>query len=146
MTRAVSSTVHVPASPEEVFDLLTDARRHPEIDGSGMVRGDIDAPARLTYGARFRMRMHLVVPYRITNTVVEYAENRRIAWRHMGRHIWRYELEPDGEGTLVTETFDWSRALSPRLLELAGYPAKNLRAIEATLARLQARFAGSASG
>ncbi len=143
MTRSVSSTAHVTAPPANVFDLLADPRRHPEIDGSGMVRGQIDAPPRLSYGARFSMKMHLVVPYRITNTVVEFADDHVIAWRHLGRHVWRYTLEPEGEGTLVTEAFDWSTALVPKAIELAGYPAKNLRAIEATLVRLQKAFAES---
>jgi hypothetical protein len=138
--RRVSRTAHVPAPPSAIFDLLADPRRHAEIDGSGMVRGGISGPERLGYGDRFAMRMHLVVPYRITNTVVELSEDRRIAWRHFGRHIWRWSLEPDGDGTAVTEEFDWSGALSPRALELAGYPARNAAAIEASLARLVARF------
>jgi uncharacterized protein YndB with AHSA1/START domain len=140
MSRQVSHTITVDAAPSEVFDLLADPRRHAEIDGSGMVRGDLEAPARLSYGAKFRMKMRMVVPYRITNEVVEFSENRLIAWRHMGRHIWRWELEPDGDGTRVTETFDWSTALSPRGLELLGYPQRNARAIQETLARLAERL------
>jgi uncharacterized protein YndB with AHSA1/START domain len=136
MSRSVSHSVTVPAPPEEIFDLLADPRRHAEIDGSGMVRGDLRAPDRLSYGATFSMRMRLIVPYLITNTVVEFAENRLIAWRHVGRHIWRWELEPEGDGTRVTETFDWSTALSPRALELLGYPQRNSEAIRKTLARL----------
>jgi hypothetical protein len=92
------------------------------------------------------MKMHFGVPYRITNTVVELSENRLIAWRHLGRHIWRWELEPDGAGTRVTETFDWSTALSPRLLELLGYPERNSRAIRATLDRLVDRWSRNPSG
>ena len=38
---------------------------------------------------------------------VEYKENEVIAWRHLGRWIWRYELqELSPNKTLVTETFD----------------------------------------
>jgi hypothetical protein len=33
---------------------------------------------------------------------------RLIAWRHVGPHRWRYELEPDPAGTRVTETWDAS--------------------------------------
>ena len=146
MSRSVSRSVTVPASPEEVFALLADPRRHAEIDGSGTVKGRLRGPQRLSSGARFGMRMRLVVPYVITNTVVEFEEGRRIAWRHFGRHVWRYQLEPaPGGGTVVTESFDWSRALSPKALELAGVPAMNTRSIERTLARLQERFAGSAA-
>jgi hypothetical protein len=92
------------------------------------------------------MRMRFLVPYVITNTVVEFEEGRRIAWRHFGHHVWRYQLEPaPGGGTVVTETFDWGPARSPRGLELAGIPARNTRSIERTLAQLQERFAGRAA-
>ena len=138
MSLAVSRSVVVQAPAQEVFDLLADPARHPEFDGSGSVKARLRGAPRLGPGARFGMRMQIVVPYVIGNTVVEFEEGRRIAWRHFGRHVWRYELEPVAGGTRVTETFDWSGALSPRALELVGYPAKNARSIEQTLPRLKA--------
>ena len=33
------------------------------------------------------------MPYRISSTVMEFVENRLIAWAHFGKHRWRYELE-----------------------------------------------------
>ncbi|MFC4945453.1 SRPBCC family protein [Pseudonocardia sp. GCM10023141] len=138
--RSVSAEVVVAAPPEQVFALLADPRRHHEIDGSGTVRSAVQGPDRLAAGATFGMRMHWVLPYVIQNTVVEFEENRRIAWRHFGRHIWRYELEPVAGGTQVTETFDWAPSLVPRGLELWGAPERNLRSIEATLGRLEQVF------
>lgn len=140
MSRSVSRSAVVPAPPEQVFDLLADPRRHAEIDGSGTVRGVVHGPDRLGLGARFGMRMRLGLPYVIRNEVVELVPDRRIAWRHLGHHVWRYELEPHDGGTRVTETFDWSPARSPRALELCGIPARNARAIDGTLRRLVARF------
>jgi uncharacterized protein YndB with AHSA1/START domain len=137
--------VVVAAPPEAVFDLLADPARHPELDGSGTVQGRRSGPARLALGARFGMRMRLGVPYAITNEVVEFEEGRRIAWRHLGHHVWRWELAPVPEGTRVTETFDWGVARSPRALELARVPARNARSIEATLARLP-QVVGAAAG
>jgi uncharacterized protein YndB with AHSA1/START domain len=142
MSRSVSRSVVVDAPPAAVFALLADPARHADLDGSGTVRGQLRGPRRLRLGSRFGMRMHLLVPYVITNTVVELEEDRRIAWRHLGRHVWRYELEPVDGGTRVTETFDWSGALSPRVLELLGYPDRNARGIEATLPRLKALVEG----
>lgn len=136
----MSRSAVVPAPPSQVFDLLADPRRHAEIDGSGTVRGQVEGPERLSLGARFGMRMHLVVPYRMTSEVVELEPDRRIAWRHLGHHVWRYELEPVDGGTLVTETFDWAPARAPRALELLRIPARNTRGIEATLERLQRAF------
>jgi uncharacterized protein YndB with AHSA1/START domain len=142
--RQVSRDVVVDAPPSAVFALLADPREHGRFDGSGTVRSAIAGPERLALGARFGMSMRIGVPYTINNEVVEFEEDRRIAWRHAGHHRWRYELEPVGEGaTKVTETFDWSGARIPKLLELVGYPARNARAIEATLPRLKACVEGS---
>ncbi len=140
-SRSVSRSTVVPVPPAAVFDLLADPHRHAELDGSGTVRAPLRAPARLAAGARFGMRMHLVVPYVMTSTVVEFEEGRRLAWRHLGHHVWRWELAPVPEGTRVTETFDWSTSLAPRVLEAAGVPARNARSIEKTLARLPALLA-----
>ncbi|MBA2577236.1 MAG: SRPBCC family protein [Euzebyaceae bacterium] len=141
MSRQVSRTTFVPAPPEAVFDLLADPALHADLDGSGTVRRSAGTPGRLRLGSTFGMSMRLGVPYRVTNRVVEFHENRRIAWRHWGRHVWRWELEPADGGTRVRETFDWSTALSPRAVELLRLPQRNARAIEATLARLAQRFA-----
>ncbi len=142
----MSRSVVVAAPPEQVFALLADPARHAELDGSGTVRGRVSGPARLALGDRFRMRMRLGLPYVISNQVVEFEEGRRIAWRHFGRHVWRYEVEPVDGGARVTETFDWAPALAPRLLELARIPARNARGIEQTLARLARRWPAPAGG
>ena len=141
MSRSVSRSAVVPAPPAEVFGLLTDPRRHAEIDGSGTVKGVTQGPEQLSLGDRFGMRMRLGVPYVISSEVVELEPDRRIAWRHVGHHVWRYELEPVDGGTRVTETFDWANARSPLALELLGIPARNARSIDATLERLVAHFA-----
>lgn len=138
--RSLSRSTVVSATPGEVFDLLADPRRHAELDGSGTVRRCVTGPRRLGPGARFGMSMHQVVPYRMTNEVVEYEEGRRIAWRHVGRHVWRWELDPVDGGTRVTETFDWAPARAPAVLELIRAPQRNARAIEASLERLRQRF------
>lgn len=148
-TRSVSGSVVVDAPPAAVFELLVTPARHREFDGSDMVGRALAGAQRLHLGARFGMAMRyrspLRFPYRIVNVVVEYVEGRRVAWRHFSRHVWRYELVPLDAGgrTRVTETFDWSGAVSPRAIEWLGYPRANARAIEATLARLQALFSPS---
>lgn len=141
--RQISRSRVVAASPGAIFDLLADPARHPELDGSGSVRGSLSTgPRRLELGARFGMRMRLGLPYTILNTVVEFEEGRLIAWRHFSGHRWRWRLaELSGGRTEVTETFDWSTARSPRAIELLGFPDRNRKGIEATLDRLVARFA-----
>jgi uncharacterized protein YndB with AHSA1/START domain len=135
--RQVSRSIEIDAPPRTVFDLLADPRRHPDFDGSGTVRSAVSGPARLSLGATFGVAMRIRLPYRIANTVVEFEEDRRIAWRHFGRHRWRFELEPVGSGTRVTETFDWSTSLGPALIDRTSFPAMNARSIEATLPRLK---------
>ncbi len=139
--RIVSRSVFVPAPAHEIFDLLANPRRHSEIDGSGSVKdAQIDAPERLSLNAQFGMNMRIGVPYKMTNTVVEFEENSRIGWRHFGGHIWRYILEPAEGGTNVTEQFDWSTAKSPLMLQVIRAPQNNARAIEKTLANLEKLF------
>ncbi|MBV8933894.1 MAG: SRPBCC family protein [Kutzneria sp.] len=140
--RQVSVTRTVPARAEEIFDLLADPRKHALIDGSGTVlKCAADAPVRLAKGARFAMDMRVGLPYKITNTVVEFEEGRLIAWRHFGGHRWRWRLRPLGEdGTEVTETFDWTHARAALLFRLVNVPARNKRAMQRTLDRLVEHF------
>ncbi|MCO1654412.1 SRPBCC family protein [Pseudonocardia humida] len=142
--REVSASTVVAAAPAEVFELLADPRRHREFDGSGTVRTAVAGPPRLGPGARFGMAMHWGLPYRIRNTVVEFEEGSRIAWRHFGRHVWCYRLEPVPGGTRITESFDWGPSLSPWALEKWGAPARNLASIRATLRRLSDILGGPA--
>lgn len=132
--------MHAPA--ERIFDLLTDPAKHPLIDGSGTVlaaRGG--NPERLELGSTFGMDMRLGLSYRITNKVVEYERDRLIAWRHLARHRWRWELDPiDANTTRVTETFDWSHAPGGFSYGLLGFLAGNTKGIEASLRRLQDMF------
>ncbi len=136
--RKVSVSTEVSASPEAIFELLADPAQHPLLDGSGTVLATRDAPGRLKLGSRFAMQMRHGVPYRVVNTVVEFDDGRRIAWRHVSGHRWIWELEPlPGDRTRVTETFDWSTAHTPGLIELLGYPQRNERGMLATLERVE---------
>lgn len=136
--RVVSDSIVIDAPAAKIFDLLADPRRHGSIDGSGALRGTVSGPERLGLGDRFGMQMRIVLPYRVTNTVVEYEPDRRIAWQHVARHTWRYELSPAGpDQTTVTESWDWSGSPVARPMELMGFPAKNTQAIRRTLRRLK---------
>ena len=121
--------------------MLATPREHTTVDGSGSVRSVVTAPERLELGSRFTMRMKLVVPYRMTSEVVEFDEPRLIAWRHLGKHVWRYRLRAVDGGTEVTEEFDWSLKPHHRGYALLGIPRRNAAAIEATLDRLADHFA-----
>ena len=108
----------IPAPPEAIFDLLADPTRHRDIDGSGTVQGAKGESHRLALGDSFGMSMKMGLPYSMVSTVIEFDENRRIAWqthgptaigRYVGGRIWRYELEPVDDGTRVRESWDISQ-------------------------------------
>lgn len=133
------------APPEKIFALLADAARHQDFDGSGTVRDAHGSPAPLTLGAKFGMSMRLGIPYSMVCTVVEYEENRRIAWqprpaypivrRLAGGRIWRYELEPVEGGTRVRESWDISHEVwKPLVRPARAHTRKNM---VATLQRLE---------
>ena len=103
--KSASIIINAPAS--KIFDVIANPQMHSIIDGSNSVRSVIKGPKRLALGSKFGMNMEIGVKYRITNTVVEFEENRLIAWRHLGRWIWRYELkEITPTQTVVIESFD----------------------------------------
>ncbi|MEM9654671.1 MAG: SRPBCC family protein [Actinomycetota bacterium] len=138
--RIVSATRDIDASAAEIFELLADPGKHHLFDGSDtVVAGDPKNPERLALGDRFGMSMKLGVPYRMTSEVVEFEEDRVIAWRHIGHHVWRYELEPlSATSTRVTESFNWGVARFPPVYEWVGYPARHEKNMARTLERLDA--------
>jgi hypothetical protein len=77
----------------------------------------------------------------MTNTVVEFDENRRIAWQHFGGHIWRYILEPVDGGTKATEQFDYNGSKSILILKLRGSMKSNENAMKKTLENIEQHFA-----
>jgi hypothetical protein len=94
------------------------------------------------------MGMKMGVRYSTVNTVVEFEENRLIAWQtgpkgklepYVAGRIWRYELEPQGDRTLVRESWDITGDHQRALLRLGDiYSRKTRRDMELTLARLDA--------
>ncbi|BBY76379.1 hypothetical protein MPRF_32780 [Mycolicibacterium parafortuitum] len=141
--RAVSRSVQVSAPVAALFELIADPHRHPEIDGSGTVRDvDVKGPHRLNTGDKFTVGMtQYGVPYKITSKVTAVEENRVVEWEHPLGHRWRWELAEVGPGaTKVTETFDYSTAKLPVMIELLGMQKKNADGIESTLLALANRF------
>jgi uncharacterized protein YndB with AHSA1/START domain len=128
----------IQASPELLFSIVADPAMHPRMDGSGSVRSAQDGnPERLSLGAQFGMQMHLAKSYSITNTVIEFEEGRRLAWRHFNGHVWRYVFEPVGNGTRVIEQWDSRPARGKITLQLLGFARRNRRGMRATLQRLE---------
>jgi Polyketide cyclase / dehydrase and lipid transport len=96
--------------------------------------------------------MKIGVPYAMVSTVIEFEENRRIAWQTRGPtpvgklvagRIWRYEIEPVDGGCIVRESWDLSQesaVTKPFARMGAEQTRKNM---EATLARIEAVATGT---
>jgi len=147
----VERTITQPA--EAIFAFLADPRRHRDIDGSGAVRDAKEAPERAKLGDQFSMAMKLGIPYTMVSTVIEFEDNRRIAWqsrppgvmgKFTGGRIWRYELEPVEGGTRVRETWDISQEKGTKLALRAGRVHQHTReSMEATLEKIEKLLASS---
>jgi hypothetical protein len=137
----------IPAGPAAIFALIADASRHPEIDGSDTVKQvKPGAPHVLGLGATFGMSMQMGVRYSMVSTVIEFEQDRRVAWqtrpggfvgRFVAGRIWRYELEPVEGGTRVRESWDISQDHQRVLLRLGGLPEKTAAHMATTLERIE---------
>ncbi len=146
----------IKAPPNRIFALLADAGKHASFDGSESVNRATQKSAPLTMGSKFGMAMRgrketLFIPYRTTNTVIEYEPDRRIAWQTtamgglVGGRIWRYELSPAPEGaagTLVRETWDVSQDKQKAMITSGSMPSQTEAGIRATLERIATLLEG----
>lgn len=146
-TLTVQRTIAAP--PEAIFALVADATRHQEIDGSGSLRGAKGEPQPLALGTKFGMSMHMGASYSTVNEVVEFEQDRRIAWKTtgfgglIGGRVWRYELEPTTEGTVVRETWDLSDERGAFLVKRTSMPTATEKAMRKTLERIATLVEGS---
>ena len=137
----------IKALPDKIFALVADAGKHASIDGTESVNHATDASVPLSMGTKFGIAMRgrketLFLPYRTTNTVIEYEPGRRIAWKttfaggRVGGRIWRYELEAAPDGTLVRETWDVSQDKQKWMITSGSIPQKTADGMRATLERI----------
>lgn len=137
MTRRVSATRTIAAPAATIFALLADPRQHVRLDGSGALSQLKSSPERLFLGATFSMHMKdFGVPYVTNNVVVDFVENKSIAWHHFSHFVWRYDLDEVDGATTVTESFDYSPPWGVFIIPL-GWPRRNEAAMRETLERLE---------
>jgi uncharacterized protein YndB with AHSA1/START domain len=143
MTTRFQATVTVSASPQRVFELLTNPARHNEFDATGMV-GLPASPVRLTrVGQVFVMNMTYhdgdhVEHYQSDNHVIAFEPPRVVAWAtaaHDGEPLgwlWRYDVEPVAGGAAVTLTYDWTDA-PPENIKRFGLPLMDIEGLAGSL-------------
>ncbi len=143
----------IKAPPNTIFALLADAGKHASFDGSESVDHATQNSVPLTMGSKFGMAMRgrketLFIPYRTTNTVIEYEPDQRIAWQTtaigglVGGRIWRYELSPADGGTRVRETWDVSQEKNKRMVVSGSMPQRTEQGMAATLDRIATLLEG----
>ncbi|BDZ59605.1 activator of Hsp90 ATPase-like protein [Barrientosiimonas humi] len=140
----VERTIDAPAS--EIFDVLSNPKRHPQLDGSGFVRSEDQGDRIQQVGDVFRMNMegdHMGGEYQTDNTVTGYAKDKLLAWQTAPADTdppgweWVWELEPQGpDSTLVRHTYDWSKVTDTALLQKVGFPLVTEDQLEDTLGKL----------
>lgn len=133
-----SARIVINAPAAKIFDIIARPALHPKIDGSNSVKSVNWGPDRLSLGAKFGMRMKIGIRYKITNIVVEFQDNELIAWRHLGRWVWRYELKQlTSDQTEVTESFDGRPSPFQWWLNARGSYSYVEKALAKTLVRLK---------
>ena len=112
-----STVIQAPA--EVIFELIADPAQQPRWDGNDNLAEAEPGQRVHQVGDVFTMKLTKDGAVR-ENHVVEFEEGSLIAWRpappgeEPPGHLWRWELEPSGDGTLVTHTYDWSELTDPK--------------------------------
>lgn len=140
----VQRTINAPAA--DIFDVLTNPHRHPDLDGSGMVRSGEHADRIKAVGDVFTMDMyaeHMGGDYKTDNHVTGYDTNKLVSWQTAPAGTepkgweWVWELEAQGsDTTLVTLTYDWSKVTDKQLLQRVSFPVISQDQLEDSLVRL----------
>jgi uncharacterized protein YndB with AHSA1/START domain len=118
----IAASGTVPASPAEVFRIVTDPAMHVEIDGSGMLQAAPGARRLETPGDTFEMDMDREplgdVPmgrYKALNTVTRIVPGALVEWnvgahdRGPYGHVYGWEIREVAAGeTEVTNYCEWS--------------------------------------
>src|SRR5439155_17324379 len=97
-SRIATASREVSAAPARIFELIADPSRQPEWDGNDNLANA--APGQRVRSVGDVFAMTLIMGAVRENHVVEFVEDRRIAWKpaEPGQapigHLWRWEVEP----------------------------------------------------
>ena len=110
-----SVSLRMQARPEDVYALVADVTRTPEFSPEILECTWLDGATGPSVGARFKARNK--VPNRPAwhnKPVVTVVEpGRQFSFARTEPFGWTYRFAPDGDGTLVTESYDVTRKVTP---------------------------------
>jgi hypothetical protein len=143
-----SVTVHMAAAPERIWDLVSDVTRIGSYSPETFEAEWLDGATGPAVGAKFRghvKRNGKGPTYWTTCTVSECVPGRVFAFgvgpQKKPLNVWRYQLEPAGDGTDVTESFQLADTAMLRLYwALLGWARgrTNREGMRTTLERIRA--------
>jgi uncharacterized protein YndB with AHSA1/START domain len=113
-----SVNAHIAARPETIYELVADVTRTPEFSPEIIECRWLDGATGPAVGARFKARNKMPNRPAFANkpvvTVVEPGKTFAFARTEpfAGTVEWRYDFAPDGEGTLVTESYTVTKPVS----------------------------------
>jgi uncharacterized protein YndB with AHSA1/START domain len=117
-----SVTVHMAAPPERVWELVSDVTRIGEFSPETFEAEWLDGATGPAVGAKFRghVKRNGKGPiYWVTCTVIVSEPGREFTFGTAGNteplNVWSYKLEPEGDGTDVTESFTLANKLLLRV-------------------------------
>lgn len=117
-----SVTVHMAAPPERIWELISDVTRIGRYSPETFEAEWLEGAAGPAVGARFRghvKRNGIGPTYWTTCTVLSSEPGREFSFGvGLGRkplNVWTYRLEPSGDGTDVTESFQLADTVAIRL-------------------------------
>ncbi|MDP4511824.1 SRPBCC domain-containing protein [Nonomuraea turcica] len=118
--RQIRTEIHISATPEQVWAILTDFKSYPEWNPlvPGM-RGEAVVGSRLTLPTALKPGSSIVVPMRAM--VEEATPPRRLAWRTrliasgVASSLHDFELTPDAGGTHVLHRETITGAMAPMM-------------------------------
>jgi uncharacterized protein YndB with AHSA1/START domain len=117
-----SVTVHIAAPPERVWELVSDVTKIGKYSPETFEAEWVDAATGPAVGAKFRghVKRNGIGPVYWTTCVVSACvPDREFAFgvgpADKPLNVWRYELQPSGDGTDVTESFTLANTALLRL-------------------------------
>jgi uncharacterized protein YndB with AHSA1/START domain len=153
-------TVHVTrriaAPPDDVWRLVSDinmpARFSSEFTGAEWVDDEHGAAPGGALGARFNghNRHDAIGSWTTTSTVVDFEQGRSFAWavgdQEHPSATWRFDLEPDGDGTHVTFAVRIGPGRSGLTPAIEAMPEKEERIIERRLQEFRGNMEATLDG
>jgi len=143
-----SVTVHIAATPDKVWALVSDVTKIGKYSPETFEAEWIDGATGPEVGARFRghvKRNGRGPTYWTTCTVLASTPGREFAFGvgngEKPLNVWRYRLEPAGDGTDVTESFELANIVFLRVYwALLGWSRgkTNRNGMRTTLERVKA--------